>query len=45
MLNEIRGALSIALALVSIYLFFTHNVADAIWLAVMAVLIRPTGDK
>ena len=37
MLDEIRGALSIALGLVSIYLFFTNNVADAIYFLVWAV--------
>jgi len=40
MLNEIRGALSVALALVSIYLFFTHNVADAIYFLVWAIFIK-----
>lgn len=37
MLNEIRGALSIALGIVSILLFFTNNVADAIYFLLVAV--------
>ena len=39
--EEIRSSLSIALIVVSIGLWFTNNLTDAIFFGVMAVWVRP----
>jgi len=41
MIDELRGIMSIVAIFMSLYLFGTHNVADAIYLGVMAVWVRP----
>jgi len=44
-LQFMRETMSLVLGLTSLYLFVTHNVADAIYLLVMAVWIDPKGEK
>jgi len=41
MIDELRGILSIVTIGLSLYLFGTHNVSDAIYFGVMAVWVRP----
>jgi len=44
-LKFLRESMSLTLGLTSLYLFATHNVADAIYILVMAVWIDPKGEK
>ena len=44
-LDEARGWLSLALAVVGLIAFASHNVADAIFALVLAIWVEQTGVK